>query len=249
MRGRDESSANLKGRMNREVENTGGSGRAFVLVAWLSVVLLPGSLIPVAHGQAKVAVASARGYPATLVTIPVFFNSRSNVVALQADIRFDASGLSSFAATMGTAGGSGVLSSSAPGNGVRRLLMYSPELNKLSNGVMAHLPFLVASNLYSGVLRLSLTNVVVATSAAGPLVSTNSSGAIAISPVFQRVDGGVDFFLNVTPDRTYLIQASSNLLDWLTLSTNVAEGPLIENQEADGFTYPYRFYRALPAGP
>ena len=122
-------------------------------------------------------------------------------------------------------------------------------MNTLSNGIIAQLPIVVASNLYSGLVRLSLTNVFIATSSAKPLVSTNGSGAVVISPVFQRLDGGVDFFLNVTPGRTYMIQSSSNLIDWLTLSTNVSEGPLLEYQEVDTADYSQRFYRALPTGP
>jgi len=214
-----------------------------------SLVLI-GPSVPIALGQARLSVPSQRGYPATMVIIPVSFKAWTNVVALQADISYGANGLTSLAAAPGAAATNALLLSSEPSVGVRRLLLYSPAGNVLGQGAVAEVPFVVPPDVYAGFYRLTLTNVVLATAAAQPVISTNLSGLIALTPVFLSADGSVDFFLNVTADQTYLVQASTNLVDWLTLSTNIAVGPYLEFTEPGaGLLYPHRFYRALPTEP
>ncbi len=220
---------------------------------WFGIMLaiaIPGLILTPAHAQVRMRVGASRGYPATAITIPMTLTARSNIVALQADIVHDARALALASANAGTATGGNRLVSSSPAPGVRRLLLYSPDGRPLNDGEIVQLPVVVGSNIFEGVYRLTLTNVVVATAAAQPLVSTNRSGLIVISPVFLRQDGGVDFYLNVTSEQTYLVQASTNLTDWLTLSTNLATGPLLEmTEEEAGRVHRQRFYRALPTSP
>jgi hypothetical protein len=224
--------------------------RGSVALGIVLAVALADFLLPVARAQVRLGVGSSRGFPATAITIPVGLTARSNIVALQADIVHDGAALSMASASAGTATGGNILLSSAPAPGVRRLLLYSPAGGPLNDGEVAQLPVVVGPNIYQGFYRLTLTNVMVATSSAQPLICTNRSGVIVVSPVFIRQDGGVDFFLNVTPDQTYLVQASTNLIDWLTLSTNLAIGPYLEmTEEGAGMLYPQRFYRALPTAP
>ena len=50
---------------------------------------------------------------------------------------------------------------------------------------------------------------------------------------FQGVEG-----------QSYVFEASTNLTDWVTLSTNTAVGGTISLVETNTMAYPHRFYRA-----
>ena len=45
--------------------------------------------------------------------------------------------------------------------------------------------------------------------------------------------------------KTYLLQASTNLVDWTVIATNVAPAGVFEITDASATNYPYRFYRAV----
>jgi hypothetical protein len=101
-----------------------------------------------------------RGFPGNTVEVPVSLNYRSNelrnVVGLQADVLFDASGINDANPTSGPLLDHHDLASSAPWSGVRRLLVYSPESAVLTNGTIAHIPFTVAPNAFRNFSLASL---------------------------------------------------------------------------------------------
>ena len=45
--------------------------------------------------------------------------------------------------------------------------------------------------------------------------------------------------------KSYLFEASTNLLDWLFLSTNTAPSDLFQLIDPAASNFPYRFYRAI----
>ena len=56
--------------------------------------------------------------------------------------------------------------------------------------------------------------------------------------------------LNGTPNQTYDLQASSNLLNWLTiLRTNLASGNSVQLFDNPAGAQPLRFYRAVQVAP
>ena len=70
------------------------------------------------------------------------------------------------------------------------------------------------------------------------------SGTIFIAQVYQNPNGEVQFFLPSQPDQRYLIQATTNFLDWVNISTNVAIGSFMDLVDMDAPNYPFRFYRS-----
>jgi hypothetical protein len=45
--------------------------------------------------------------------------------------------------------------------------------------------------------------------------------------------------------KTYVLQASTNLLDWTPIATNVAGSAAFEMMDVDATNIPYRFYRVV----
>ncbi len=55
--------------------------------------------------------------------------------------------------------------------------------------------------------------------------------------------------LQAVPDRTYVLEGSSNLLNWMPLSTNTATSPVLTFPEPDRAGAESRFYRVRRVGP
>ena len=105
-----------------------------------------------AHAVPRLVAGIVRGFPGRTVEVPVSLRYRTNdvrdVVALQADVVFDATGIDDGAAAPGAITANHVLDSSNPVSGTRRLLVYSPGNAVLTNGEVARVPFTVAPNEY-----------------------------------------------------------------------------------------------------
>lgn len=204
-----------------------------------------------ARADTKLLVGAARGYPGLTVSVPIILATSSNtlpaVVALQADVLFAAGLLNAGPATPGTSFGNHILESSEPQPGVRRLLIYAPNNALLTNGVIANIPFSIPLGTRASTLPLSLTNVILATALANSTVSANVSGLIIINPVFVRPDRDVNLFFVVSPDRNYLVQASTTLTTWRTLSITSAPTSYLDFTDAEAHNFPFRFYRVNPA--
>ena len=198
---------------------------------------------------ATLSVGTARGFPGVTVNLPITVrfasNAPLNVVAMQADIAFDFRRASIGVERVASLGPRRLLSSE-PTNGTERLLWYGSQLTVFSNGVVANLTVTVATNSGFSPVALNLRNVILATTAPATVPVTNRSGAVAITTVFVRPDGDVDAFISVTNGETYLIQASTNFADWVTISRQTAESSLLQFIDLDAHQYPYRYYRALP---
>ncbi len=176
----------------------------------LSIVVIFGALSPASvRADASLSLGSTHGGAGSSVSVPLTFGGATNVVALQADVLFDATILSSSATTGGPALGGQTFEHSAPTSGVRRILIYSLNNQPLSAGVIANLQFAISSGAPAGAAGLFLTNVILAGTNALALPATTSSGLITIYPgaiplnavpletlVFQQWDhsfGGLDF--------------------------------------------------------
>jgi len=71
------------------------------------------------------------------------------------------------------------------------------------------------------------------------------AGNIFVNPVHLLPDGTAQFFFASLPDGKYVIQATTNLVDWVNILTNMASGNFMDLVDADAVHYPYRFYRTL----
>jgi hypothetical protein len=194
---------------------------------------------------------TVRGFPGNKIEVPLFIRYASNelreVVAFQADLRFDSSGIADGPPGSGTISTRHTLASSQLAPGIRRVLVYSVENAVLTNGTIATVPFTVQPMEYRN-FTLVLTNVILVRADASRVAATNINGLIALSQVFVAPDGHADGFLNVVSnavDECYVIQATTDLVTWVNVQTNNATGNLLTFAETGAAAFPHRFYRAI----
>jgi len=192
-----------------------------------------------------------RGFPGRTVEVPVALRYRTNdpqdVVAFQADLVFDATGLHDGMPASGGQLVSHVLASANPANGTRRLLVYSAGNAVLTNGEVARIPFTVGLNEYRN-FSLRLTNLIMVRADALPVTGSSANGVIVVNQVFLGSDGHADGFLNVTSsgaEQCYLIQATTDFVTWVNVQTNSTEGGLLEFADPQAGLFSSRFYRAV----
>lgn len=201
-------------------------------------------LVPRPAGAAAISVGSSPAYPGLSLDVPVALSGTSNAVAAQFDVTFDPTRVISAAALPEPASDGQIVLSREIQPGVRRVLVFSLDNRVITNRNLARLPFTVAPQEYVSSGPLMPANAIVAQAdgnAVAPVAL--NSGTIFMRPANLLPDGHVQFFLPSTPDQRYFIQATTNLVDWVTISTNVATGPYLESVDVDAAAYPYRFYR------
>jgi hypothetical protein len=66
---------------------------------------------------------------------------------------------------------------------------------------------------------------------------------IALSPVEKVSAGSIRVAITNRPNRVFVIQASSNLTDWVGVLTNTTSVPVVRYVEPNIFSKPRRFYR------
>jgi hypothetical protein len=136
--------------------------------------------------------------------------------------------------------------------GVRRTLVYSLSNTNVAgtNGPIVQLPFTVSPQETINSGPLTPSNVIVA-QADGTAVApvSLSVGRIFVQPVNLLPDGQAQFFLPSVEGRRYVIQASSNLVEWVPLSTNLATSSFMNLEDIGAANYPHRFYRWLLLNP
>jgi hypothetical protein len=169
-----------------------------------------------------------------------------SVVAAQFEVAFNAGKVSAGAPVKTARLAHHTVKSREIAPGLRRTLIYSANNGVIlgTNGPMATLPCLVPPLETVGSGPLTPDHVILAAvdgQALAPVVL--SAGTIFVHPVNVLPDGQVQFFLYSTEDQRYLIQATTNLVDWVTLSTNTATGSFMDLMDIDAAGHPYRFYR------
>lgn len=204
-------------------------------------------------GTPRLSIPTVRGFPGATADISMTLrygsNDLRNVVALQADLVLSGGDVSVGTFSAGPALMGHVVRSAEPGVRAHRVLVYSLNNSAITNGSVVTVPCTVAANTYANI-AITLTNVVLATAEGTAVAVQTVSGGIAITPVFVRSDGNVDGFLNVTPEHEYVIQGSTNLIDWEDVMTRSATSSLLEFIDLEAHRFPYRFYRArtIPGG-
>lgn len=217
---------------------------------YLALALVIASLVPtVPAAPVEVTAGSVRGFHSTTVSVPIFFNADTNtplnVVALQADVVYDATHLTPANTIRGAAVPSQTVQISDATPGVRRIVVYSLSHTLLTNGVLVEVEFTVGALPLPTKLGISVTNVLLATAAAGSVPSVAFSGAVVIVPVFFNPNRSVAALLNVTPNRNYIIQATTNFVFWQNILTNTPASSVLEFADPAASTFRRRYYRAV----
>src|SRR5262249_36135648 len=82
------------------------------------------------------------------------------------------------------------------------------------------------------------------------LIRLNGDGSyIKLRVPASQTTGALRLSLNSQPGKTYVLEGSTNFLDWLPLRTNVATGLTLEFEDIDAANFLRRFYRAWVATP
>jgi len=106
------------------------------------------------------------------------------------------------------------------------------------------------SLLYAGAFKL-FTNATVSASAFRTNFD-NSAAALApflIQPIYLTSqgfsNGGFQLRFAVAPGGNYVLQASTNLLDWTSISSNTTSTNLLNLFDSNASSFPSRYYRVL----
>jgi hypothetical protein len=194
--------------------------------------------------QTTVSIANVPSYPGGSVSVPVGWSKASNIVAAQFDVTFDPARVTGGAALPFNASGEQLVLSREVSPGVRRVVIFSLPNSVITNRNSVQLPFTVSPAEHASSGPLTLGNTILAKkdgTALAPLAL--KSGTIFVRQINFLPDGHVQFFLPSTPDQRYYIQATTNLVNWVNISTNVATGSFLDLIDVDAVSYPYRFYR------
>jgi hypothetical protein len=189
-----------------------------------------------------------RAIPGSTVSIPVSVAHTGTVSAVQFDLGYPAAKLTAGAFQGGPLSNNIVLRSRQLAAGQERILLYTTDLSLLPTNTSAGgLPFSLPAGDLSGGGRVTISNALASTRGATPVTPLGLQyGAVLTGPVARGSDGVVDLFLIVQSNRTYVIQATTNLVKWVNLSTNFALLDYIVYQDRDAVNYAMRFYRAVP---
>jgi hypothetical protein len=124
------------------------------------------------------------------------------------------------------------------------VLVFSLQNSAITNRNPVQLPFIVSPSEYASSGPLTPNNAILA-KADGTAVTPLAlkSGTIFVQPVTLLPGGHVQFFLPSTTDQRYIIQGTTNLVEWVNISTNVATGSFLDLIDVDAGSHPYRFYR------
>jgi len=196
--------------------------------------------------ETSLGIGNSPGYPGATVSVPITLQKATNAVATQFDVAFNPAKVSAGDAAPGATFSDHLIRSREISPGVRRVLAYS-RANSLfrSNTFSATMPFTVSPNERVSSGPITPNNAISAARDRTALEPVSlHSGTIFIAPVHRNPDGQVQFFLPSQPDERYLIQATTNFLDWVNLSTNVALGSFMDLVDMDAPNYPFRFYRS-----
>ena len=197
---------------------------------------------------ATLTLGNSPGFPGQIATVPMQLSAGTNlpphVIAVQADVVFASDRIAALTPTGGSALRGHRVVSREPTNGLRRVVLYSPNNSAMTNGTVVRLPFQVAPTNYQNI-RLELTNVVLALASGSQLATTNFAGVIHLTPVFIGPDGAAEGFLRTSSNERHFIQATTDFIQWTTIATNEAIGSIIRFMDHDAAQFPRRFYRAV----
>ena len=216
-----------------------------------TILTLAFTVVAIGASAVTLRLGIVRGFPGRSVDVPLTVRYATNdvrdVVALQADVVFDPTGVLDQSPVPGEIASNHVVASSSPFTGTRRLLVYSQAGSVLTNGDVASIPFSVGPNEYRN-FALRLTNVVMVRADASQVFGGSINGAIAVNQVYVGPNGSADGFLNVASngvEQCYIIQATTDFQTWSNVQTNSTENALLQFVDADAGGFPKRFYRAI----
>ena len=225
------------------------SSRRIMTAKRLSILALAAASVAPSSlcAQTSLSVGNVPGYPGAIVFVPVSLRQPAGgAVAAQFDVAFNAGKVSGGGPVATARLAQHTVKSREIAPGVRRTLVYSLSNTNMTgtNGSIVQMPFTVSPQETVGSGPLTPSNVIVARADGTALAPVSLSvGRIFVQPVNLLPDGQAQFFLPSTEGRRYVIQASSNLVHWVAISTNLAASSFMDLEDINAGGYPHRFYR------
>lgn len=187
----------------------------------------------------------------TTVTVPITLAGGAGVSAMQFDVTFDAGIFASAGASGGGALAGHLMVTKLTAPDRLRVIVYSPTNGPIANGIVLHLPFMIASAAPMGASPLGLSNVIFSDNRGIRINGSSGNGSITVTPgeppkleaLMLTLNGDVSFMLTGVPGQSYILQRSSDLVNWSPFSTNVVLTGSLQVQDLRP-NVPYRFYRA-----
>lgn len=218
-----------------------------VVFTWLLQAADPSIAQTPITNAATISVGVIRAIPGSAVSLPLTLSHTGSVAALQYDLSYNPSKMTVGYFQSGIISNNLILRSRQIAPGVQRVLAYNSSLALLrTNTVIGDLQFTVPVGQLTGGGRITISN---ATASSLSATSVNPirlrHGAVLVEPVSRGPDGVVDLFLIVQSNRTYLVQATTNFVNWVNISTNFATYNYVVAQDSEAVNYSSRFYRAV----
>jgi hypothetical protein len=188
----------------------------------------------------------------SVASAPITITGAAGIVAVQFDLVYDAGFISAGTVTPGTSLHGHLVVPNKLSPDRLRIIIYSPQNTSLTDGVAANVALTIATLAPLGPTTLRLEGVIFSNASAQSIAGTFSNGTLTIAPAFPpRLDtltraqsGNVSFLLTGSSGQSYILQNSSDLLNWNPFSTNFLSGAsILINDSTLGV--PRRFYRAL----
>lgn len=199
-----------------------------------------------ARGQTAVTVASLPGYPGGTVSLPVSVRRTTNVAAAQFDVTYNTAKVTAGPLVAGGIFSNHVVRTREIAPGVVRVLAFSrtnAALTVTNNATAVEIPFTVSPTEYIGSGPIVPSNARLAqpdATTVAPLAL--NSGAIFVRSVNLQPDGA-QLFLPSEAGANYVVEATTNFVEWTDVSTNTAFGGYLDAFDSFATNSPYRFYR------
>ena len=189
--------------------------------------------------------------PGCTLLEPITIHATNSLAGFQCDVLFDASRLSCTNVPTLVSGPVGVVVDGAliqPGQ--YRLLAYSPTGAALTTNVVCDLTFSAVTNAASGQVPLGAGTIHFGDSNAVAITAGKvNPGLILVGTAFGIFpSGGRAQFLGISGSN-YVINASTNLTSWTTITTNTATNSLTWTVDTNSLVLPHRFYLSTSASP
>lgn len=196
--------------------------------------------------QTSLSVGSVPGYPGATVSLPVSMRKTTNVTAAQFDVAYNTAKVIAGEVALSGVFSNHVVRTREIAPGVHRVLVFSRSnavVTVTNIGTAVEIPFTVSPTEYIGSGAILPSNARLAQPDAtliAPLAL--NSGAIFVRSVNLQPEGA-QLFLPSETGANYVVEATTNFVQWTNVSTNTALGGYLDSFDSFATNSPHRFYR------
>ena len=191
-----------------------------------------------------------RAFAGRTVNVPWGLRHTGTVSGVQFDLSYPADKLITGVFQPGTFSNNVVFRWRQLASGQQRVLFYTKDGSVLTTNLfIGNLPMTVPAGDYFGGGPVTISSTVVArTNAVAAAPVALAHGGVTTSTVFRGENGVVDLIIFVQSNHLWVVQATTNFVNWVNIATNSAIRDFVVTADNDAPNYSARFYRALLVG-